>query len=182
MEHGHISWARKARKVLVKKPYLNVYEDVVELHNGETIDDYTIVSLPNGVVVVATDHDGKLITQYEYKYAINRTVLTLPAGCVEEGDSILGTAARELLEETGYKSDELELVQTVHEYPSKADHTLYIVRAKNAKKVSAAQHDATENISPVLLLSPGDKEVPDLFCVTSTISALALTLPDYLER
>lgn len=110
--------------------------------------------MPSGVVIVATDCSDNLLVQYEYKYAIDKTILNLPSGSVEENDSILATATRELLEETGYESNELELIDTLYEYPSKADHLIYIVRAKNARKTSDVTHEITETINAVKLLSP----------------------------
>ena len=79
---------------------MKVYEDTVRLPDGNVIDDYTVVTLPSGVIVVATDEEGRLLTQYEYKYAINKTILNLPSGSIEGGVSVLDTAKKELLEES----------------------------------------------------------------------------------
>lgn len=181
MDYDYPSWKRKTRRVLVDQPFMRVYEDSVILPNGDAIDSYTVITLPSGVVIVATDSEDRLLVQYEYKYAINRTILNLPSGSVGEGESILETAARELLEETGYESDELELIQALYEYPSKADHLIYIIRAKNARKVAEVMHEATENISPVCLISTDQKDFVGVFDTTYNISALALTLPDFLQ-
>jgi len=175
-------WERLSRKNLVDTKFLKVYEDTVKLPTGQVFDDYTVASLPSGVVVVATDTEGRLITQFEYKYAIDQVILNLPSGSVENGRSPLEVAAIELLEETGYKSDELEFIQTTYEYPSKLDHELHVVRAKNAVKVQDAVHEATESISDVHLITSEMKDYGGVFNTTYTITALALTLPEYLKR
>jgi 8-oxo-dGTP pyrophosphatase MutT (NUDIX family) len=182
MKYSYPSWERISRRVLVDTSFMRVYEDSLALPNGNIIDDYTVVNMPNGVVIVATDCDGNLIVQYEYKYAIDKTILTLPSGGIDEGESTLVAAKRELLEETGYESDEIEVVRTLYEYPSKADHLIYIIRAKNAKKITEATHEFTENISPVILLSPNDKDYEGVFDTTYNVSAIALTLPNFLKK
>ena len=175
------SWKRLDHRLLVDSPFMRVFEDSIQLPSGDVIHDYTTVSLPSGVVIVATDQDGRLLTQFEYKYAIDATILNLPSGSLEKGDSILETAARELLEETGYESSELELIQTLYEYPSKADHLVYVVRAKNARKVAEAIHEATEMISSVRPVNPNERVLLGVFDTTHTVSALALTLPEFLR-
>lgn len=174
-------WDRRKRSTLVDTPFMKVYQDVVRLPDGTIIDDYTVVSLPSGVIVVATDIEGRLLAQYEYKYAINRTILNLPSGSIEDSASVLETAKKELLEETGYESTELEFVDTLYEYPSKADHLVHIVRARNAKKITDVQHEQTESISEVLLLTPEIRRASGVFDTTYAVSALALTLPEYLH-
>ena len=175
-------WERLSRKTLLDTKFMNVYEDTVKLPNGEVCNDYTVAKLFSGVIIVATDTQGRLITQFEYKYAIDKVILNLPSGSIEGARSPLEVAATELLEETGYESSELELIQTAYEYPSKLDHVIHVVRAKNAVKIKEPQHEATESISKVHLIT---SEMPDyggVFNTTYNITALALTLPEYLKK
>jgi ADP-ribose pyrophosphatase len=174
-------WKRIERDTVIDSKFLKVHFDTVELPNGVVIDDYSVATLPSGVVIVATDEDGKLLTQYEYKYAIDKTILNLPSGSVESGKSPLETAHQELLEETGYVSDDIELIQTLYEYPSKLDHVLHIVRVKNARKMHDVKHENTESIGPVILLD-SNEPFEGIFDTTYTVSALALTLPEFLKR
>ena len=174
-------WQQLDRKTLLDTRFMKVYQDTIQLPNGAVFDDYTVATLPSGVVVVATDPEGRLLTQFEYKYAIDKVILNLPSGSIENGKSPLEVAALELLEETGYESNELELIQTTYEYPSKLDHKLHIVRAKNAVKVKDVQHEATESISEVHLITSDMADFGGVFDATYTIAALALTLPEFLK-
>ncbi len=175
-------WKRLSRSILVDTRFLKVYNDRVQMPTGHVIDDYSVVSMPSGVVIVATDQQDRLITQFEYKYAINKTILNLPSGSVEGDEPVLEVAARELLEETGYIADDLVLVQTVYEYPSKADHVIHIVRANGAYRARDVQHEATETIGPVHLITADMKDYGGVFDTTYNITALALTLPAYLKQ
>jgi len=174
-------WQRLDRKTLLDTKFMKVYEDTVKLPTGAVFDDYTVATLPSGVVIVATDTEGCLITQFEYKYAIDKVILNLPSGSVEHGRSPLETAAIELLEETGYESKELEFIKTTYEYPSKLDHELHIVRARNAIKVQEVAHEATESISEVHLITADMEYYGGEFDTTYNITALALTLPEFLK-
>ncbi|MDB5179809.1 MAG: hydrolase [Candidatus Saccharibacteria bacterium] len=175
-------WRRISRENLIDTKFLKVYQDTIQLPSGDIFDDYSIVSLPNGVIIVATDADNKLITQFEYKYAIDKVILNLPSGGVGKNETPIQAAKKELLEETGYASDEVELVKTLYEYPSKLDHVLYIVRIKNAKKIQQVSHEATESISEVNLLSADMPDFGGEFNATYVIAALAVTLPKFLRN
>jgi ADP-ribose pyrophosphatase len=174
-------WKKLGRKTLYESKFLSLHIDQVSLPNGTVIPDYSVVDLPSGVVIVATDQENRLITQFEYKYAIDKVILNLPSGSMEPGVDILDMAKRELREETGYESDDMELIQTLYEYPSKLSHTIHIVRAKNAYKAHTTSHEDTESISEVHLISPDMEDFGGIFDATYTVSAIALTLPEYLK-
>lgn len=176
-------WKRQSRKTIYDTKYLKLYEDTVELPDGNVIDDYSVVSLPSGVIVIATDEQNRLITHHEYKYAVDDVVLNFPSGSVEGDESPIDVAKRELMEEAGYASDEMELIQTIYnDYPSKMTHLIHIVRAKNARKVANPEHEHTETISEVHLITADMPDYGGQFNTAYAIAALALTLPEYLKK
>lgn len=139
------SWERLDRELLVDTPFLKVYSDKVRLPDGSLID-YTVVKKRDIVVVVATNPDGEVLVQEEYRYAVDKTLKSLPGGQVDGTEKPEETAARELLEETGFGGGELETVDTFYEYPTKDAHTITVVRAKNVTWQKDVVHEATENI------------------------------------
>ncbi|MGB4768385.1 MAG: NUDIX hydrolase [Candidatus Saccharimonas sp.] len=147
-----MSWKRLTRTTIYSSPFISLYEDKVQLENGAVIDDFSVVEFRNGVVVVATDIDGKLIAIDEYKYAVDEVLRVLPAGGVEEGYTPEEAAIKELREETGYEGESAELITTYYEYPSKLPHITNVVRVRNAHKVHKAAHELTESISGTTLL------------------------------
>jgi len=176
-----IHWKRLNRKTIFSNEYANFYLDDIKIPSGDVIEGYSVVNFPDGVIIVATDTEGRLVTINEYKYAVDRIVLGLPAGSIDGDESLIDAAKRELLEETGYTGEDFEIVRKVYDYPSKLDYSLNIIRAKNVYKIGDSNHQFGEQISPVHLLSPDMENYGGELNVNSVISALALTLPEYIR-
>lgn len=178
-------WKKISRRIVYETKFIKLFEDTVKLPNGQVLDDYSVINFPNSVVIVATDENDRILLFSEYKYAIDEEILTFPAGGIEGNQTPTEAALRELLEETGYTSTEVEVVGESRDYPSKIQHTDYIVRIKNAKKVQQAEHEATESIGEVRLIPLN--EINDLWqkgkfnCAYMT-AALANTFPELLIK
>lgn len=177
------SWQRTDRRTIYQTPHMSVYEDNVLLPSGATIDDYSVVDLPDGVLVVATDERDRLILFEEYKYAVNDTVLTFPAGGIDAGETPEKAALRELLEETGYEATDASLLSSTYPYPSKLAHINHIVRVTGAINSRSRQLEEAEAIGEVLLVSKQD--IAELIKsgrikASYMIAGLALAFPEYL--
>lgn len=135
---------------ILSSSHLKVYSDKIRLPNGQVIKDYTVIEKPSGVIIVATDKNNNLIYLKEYKYAVDKILLTLPAGKIEDNLSIIDNAKKELLEETGYMGNDFKEIITLYEYPTKDLHKSYVVRAKNVIKVASPSHEPTEEIEVIV--------------------------------
>lgn len=79
---------------------------------------------------------------------MHKTLLEFAAGHIENGENPKDTAVRELAEETGYHSKEIEHVYTYHPSVSKTRQVVYIFKAKELTKEKAGRlkHESTEDI------------------------------------
>ena len=72
--------------------------------------EYTWMPGTDAAAVLAFTDDGKVVLTRQYRHPIRQSVLELPAGVVESGETPAEAAARELAEETGYRAGTLELL------------------------------------------------------------------------
>ncbi len=77
--------------------------DQVRLPSGrETVRE--IIEHPGAVAILAITEDQQIILVRQYRYAVDGSLLEIPAGTREPNESPIETADRELLEETGYRA------------------------------------------------------------------------------
>jgi ADP-ribose diphosphatase len=76
-----------------------------------------IVEHPGAVAIVAVDEDGMLTLVRQRREAVRENLLELPAGTLEEAESPLESAKRELAEETGLRGGEWREVTAFYTTP-----------------------------------------------------------------
>ena len=85
---------------------LHVYRDEVLLDNG-ILAEREVVKHSGAAAVVPITENGEVILVKQYRYAIGKETLEIPAGLLEPGEEMAQCAARETEEETGFKPMEL---------------------------------------------------------------------------
>ena len=85
--------------------FIKVRKDHARLPDGQVCTREYIIH-PGAVAVLAMLDNGKLVMERQFRYAPQREFIELPAGKIDDGEDILVTAQRELLEETGYVARE----------------------------------------------------------------------------
>jgi ADP-ribose pyrophosphatase len=117
--------------------FLQIQRDTVELPDG-SLATREYVLHPGAVVVIAAQADGKLIVERQYRSPFKREFIEFPAGKMDEGESVLACAARELREETGYAAAELAYVGAMHNAIAYSDEVIHIVLARGLRFVGQA--------------------------------------------
>jgi len=81
-------------------------DEVITLSGRKTTRE--VLERPATVSVLALDAGGNILLVEQYRYAVDRTSLEIPAGVVDKGETLEEAARRELREETGYDCGRLE--------------------------------------------------------------------------
>ncbi|ACJ33367.1 NUDIX hydrolase [Anoxybacillus flavithermus] len=117
---------------------IDVYVEDVLLPNGET-SKREIVKHPGAVAILAITEENKIVLVRQYRKALERVLVEIPAGKLEKGEAPLETAKRELEEETGYVCEKMEPLHSFYTSPGFADELVHIFLAKGLTKKSEKQ-------------------------------------------
>ncbi|WP_102274681.1 NUDIX hydrolase [Cytobacillus massiliigabonensis] len=119
----------------------------VELPNGNT-SKREIIKHPGAVAILALTDDDKIIMVEQYRKALEKTIIEIPAGKLEHGEDPVACAKRELEEETGYGCKEMEWLISFYTSPGFADEIVHLYIAKGlSKKENAASLDEDEFVN-----------------------------------
>lgn len=145
-------WRRIHSETLVDTHWVKVHRDSVELPNGCRIDDFYTVAINDAAAIVALDDAGNIILKKEYRYCYDRDLIEIPAGTFEGGETDgLKVAQRELLEETGYVSDNWQYIGATVESSAKLTNQMHICFAQHCRKVSEQKLDETEELEVLVV-------------------------------
>ncbi|MFT9370345.1 NUDIX hydrolase [Paenibacillus polymyxa] len=111
---------------------ITVQVDTVELPDGST-GKREIVKHPGAVAVLAL-HEGKMLVVDQYRQAMGRCEVEIPAGKLEQGEDPMEAAGRELREETGYTTKSLKLLHSFYTSPGFADEIIHLYVAENLER------------------------------------------------
>jgi ADP-ribose pyrophosphatase len=112
---------------------INLRIDTVELPEKK-YSKREIVEHPGGVGIVPVTEDNCVVLVKQYRKAINRIILEIPAGKLEVNEEPRETAIRELKEETGYEADELKYLLEFYTSPGFSNEKIYLFLASGLKE------------------------------------------------
>lgn len=126
-------------------PYLKVFKDVIKLPSGDIIDDYHRIEVNNAVMLLIENKKGELLVYNEYRHGIAEISYTFPAGGIENDENIEAASKREVMEELGYKFNNIKLLKKYIVSGSYMFSELNMVSIKNIKKISEPKEIDIEN-------------------------------------
>lgn len=104
---------RLERNLVAHGAILDYYQDTIQIPNGN-VAKWDFIKHNGAAAVVPVDDKGRLIMVKQYRNALNRDTLEIPAGGLNgENEPTRDAAIRELKEETGFTARHIELLLTL---------------------------------------------------------------------
>ncbi|WP_458458461.1 NUDIX hydrolase [Pseudobutyrivibrio sp.] len=157
-ENEKLEWEEVSCEHIVNDEWIDFRKSRYRFPDGREFEPYYSYSRRDYVVIVATDEAGNYICVRQYRHGIKRVTTEFCAGGIERSDGkeygsrldkdsvedALAAAKRELMEETGYESDDWKFLLSVPSNATMADNYANIFVAKSCRKVSGQSLDETE--------------------------------------
>lgn len=150
----NLEWEEIHTEHIVQDEWIDFRRSSYCFPDGSVFKPYYSYSRRDYVVIVASDEEGNYLCVRQFRQGIKEVTTEFPAGGIEraggkEGnpafsEDALAAAKRELLEETGYQSEEWEHLLTVPSNATIADNYAFIFTAKNCRKSGEQRLDETE--------------------------------------
>ena len=132
-------------------PWFRVHEETWDEVSGSDQQPFYRIESSDGVLVLGITNNRKIILVRQFRHAIRRTTLEFPAGAIDGLESPEKAAARELFEETGYRSSRLLFLASGHWMVNRFCSKGYLFLAQDCQLDEAGSSRGNEG---VLIVSP----------------------------
>ena len=171
-----LAWEEVSTETIVSDQWIDFRKTDYMFPDGRVIGPFYSYTRRDYAVIVATDEEGRYICVRQFRQGIKEVTTEFPAGGLEDSESAVGVdadsdtavdadaadaataearalaaAKRELLEETGYESDEWTHLMTLPSNATISDNFAYIFKAENCRRVTGQSLDETEFLNATLL-------------------------------
>lgn len=166
-------WEEVERELKGDFEVFRVFRDVRRSPRTGENHAFHLIESVDWVNVIPVTSENRLVMIEQYRHGIRSVTLEIPGGLIDASDSSPADAARrELIEETGYDSDQIVSLGSVSPNPAVQTNRCYSFLARDAHPVAVQSLDGAEDIA-VRLVDPAD--VPRLVAEGRITHALVLT-------
>lgn len=143
-------WKTLSSTVTYRKKWLQIREEACELPDVRVLDPYIIIDIPSFCNIVIVTPKEEVVLVKQFRHAVGIESIELPGGMIDKGEEPIEAAKREMQEETGYSSNDIELLYTLHPNQPLEHNTAWFFLARNAVQNLATTFDPYEDIELVL--------------------------------
>ena len=108
--------------------FLNVDAVDIVLPNGNE-KVHEVIRHPGAVAIIALDGEGRILLVHQYRTALERVTIEIPAGKLDPGEDPAEAATRELSEETGYHAGRMEYLVPIATAAGYSDEIIHLFMA-----------------------------------------------------
>ncbi|WP_461214477.1 NUDIX hydrolase [Lacticaseibacillus sp. GG6-2] len=117
----------------------DVVQQVIKTPDGLTVQR-DLIKHASAVALLALTADDQVLINREYRVGINAEAYALPAGLIDDGETVMAAAKRELEEETGYLAQSLEEMVAIRSSEGMTDEVVHLILARVDTNKRAQQH------------------------------------------
>ena len=127
---------------------INIRKDEIVLDDGRKAMR-EVIEHPGSAAVIPFITEDEIILIQQYRYAVKELIYEIPAGTLDEGETFITCAKRELEEEIGYKAGILEPLMILYPSPGILSETMHLFKATNLVKTQT-NYQAEESIKGII--------------------------------
>jgi 8-oxo-dGTP pyrophosphatase MutT (NUDIX family) len=145
--------------------------------------DFFVLDSGDWVNIIPVTPDDRVVLIHQYRHGVEEITLEIPGGMVDPHDpSPLHAARREMQEETGYDSDDIIEIGSIHPNPAIQSNRCHTFLARNAEKRFETHFDTTEETETILVPSAQLPELVRQGKITHALVVTAFYWYDLLRR
>lgn len=144
-----LRWKMLSSEYVFRDRWFQARADSCEFPDGRIIEPYYVVELPDWANIIVVTKEERIILVRQYRYPVDQITFELPGGVIEKNEDPLAAAKREMEEETGYTSTDIEFLLKLAPNPAINNNTAYFYLARNATPTVTVNLDALEDIDVV---------------------------------
>ncbi|MBE5957799.1 MAG: NUDIX hydrolase [Lachnospiraceae bacterium] len=124
-------FVRYDRKLKYKGTIIDIYKDFITTPEGHNVE-FDFIGHKGAAAVIPVMDDGSILLVEQWRNSIDRFTLEIPAGGRDTvNENSKDCASRELEEETGYKSKDIEFLQTIVPVAAYSEEKIDVYVARN---------------------------------------------------
>ena len=144
-------WEKKESELVADCRIFKVFKSRFRHPGRQNEGDFFTVDAADWITVVAITDRQELVTVRQFRFGIEELSLEVPAGVMEPGEDPVETGLRELREETGYSSEDTQLLGWVYPNPAIQNNRCFVIGVKNARLVASKDWDEHEELQTRLI-------------------------------
>jgi 8-oxo-dGTP pyrophosphatase MutT (NUDIX family) len=133
-------WKILESQTVLKNQWFDIKEHKVQISDTLALEGVVILDFPDWVNIIALDEKRQVVLERNYRHARGQVFIETPSGSMESTDKTsLDAARRELLEETGYASDQFVLLGVSETNPQLLTNRMHHFLALDCRWVQKPQ-------------------------------------------
>lgn len=140
----HLKWKILSKETVKKDRWVDLSAGRYLLPNGMELKPFYTTHNRDFAVIVPRNEAGEYLCVRQFRPGVSDVTTEFPAGAIEEGETPLDAAKRELLEETGFVSDHWTFLCRISPNATIADNSAWCFAADQCRRISDQHLDASE--------------------------------------